>query len=411
MATVLESKAPAELHSASPTFLQLLDECVADATIRFIQNGSEYIVGRKSLDGGEAPGEVTIEVHRDRFFSRVLRQGNLGLAESYMDNDFDVVEGDVADFLTILLRNRLNQKIRNDWRLLWNVLRIRIANAFRGKEGNIHQHYDVGADLFESFLDPTMTYSCGYADSPDDNLEQLQVNKLDRICQKLRLQRDERLLDIGCGFGGLLIYAARNYKTSGLGVTLSKVHCERGLAKVREAGMDAKVDIRYMDFRSLDGRFDKLVSVGMFEHVSPREYKHYFGTIARVLKQAGIGLVHAIGSSAPKNEHDPFIQKYIFPHSNQPRLSEMAYHLEQNRLAILDVENLKPHYAYTARAWLRRFRQNKHSLDPSKYDIRFHRMWEYYLACAIAAAQASDGALFQVLFTNDYTAPVPLHRV
>lgn len=410
MGTVVQSKAPAELKGASHTFLQLLDECVADATITFIVDGSEYVVGKREI-AGRTPNAVTIEVRRDRMFERVLAEANLGLAESYMDGDWEMVEGEVADFLTILLRNKLNYRIRKDWRLVWNVLRIRMANALRGKEGNIHKHYDVGVDLFESCLDRTMSYSCGYAQSPDDDLERLQRNKLDRICQKLKLKKSERVLDIGCGYGGLLIYAAENYGINGVGVTLSKVHCETAGRKAREAGLDGQVRIEYMDFNAVQGAFDKVVSVGMFEHVARREYKNYFGTIARVLEPWGMGLVHAIGCGTKSNVHDPFTQKYIFPDSNQPKLSEMAHHLEQQRLNILDVENMKPHYAYTARGWLRLFRQNKHTLDQTKYDLRFQRMWEYYLACAIAAAQASDGALYQVLFTKDYTAPVPLHRV
>jgi len=411
MGTVVQNKAAVELKGAARTFVQLLNDSVTDATIVFVIDGSEYVAGRRSGSARHLPDAVTVTVHRDRMFDRVLGEANLGLAESYMDGDWDMAEGEVADFLTILLRNRLNRKIRKDWRLIRNVLGIRLANALRGKEGNIHKHYDVGVDLFDSCLDSTMSYSCGYANSPDDRLEQLQLNKLDRICRKLRLEKGERVLDIGCGFGGLLIYAAQNYGISGVGVTLSKVHCERASQRVRETGLDGKVRIEYMDFNSVQGDFDKVVSVGMFEHVARREYKNYFGTIARVLQPSGMGLVHAIGCGTFRNEHDPFTQKYIFPDSNQPQLSEMAHHLEQNRLAILDVENMKPHYAYTARGWLRLFRKNKHTLDQRKYDLQFQRMWEYYLACAIAASQASDGALYQVLFTKDYTAPMPLHRV
>ena len=411
MTLLIEKNTTVNRHGAQRAFLRLLDECVQDATIHVYSRGGESVVGRRPPEAQRQPASAAIRVHRDRFFSRVLSEGNLGLAESFMDGDFDMAEGEVADLLTILLRNRLNQKIRRDWRLLLDVLRIRLANAFRGKEGNIHQHYDVGVDLFESCLDSTMTYSCGYASSPDDDLERLQANKLDRICRKLRLQPGEKLLDIGCGFAGLLIHAAKNFGVSGLGVTLSRVHCKRGGRNVEKAGLAGKVRVEYSDFRRLEGTFDKVVSVGMFEHVARREYKHYFGKIAQVLTPRGMGLVHVIGCSAPTNEHDPFTQKYIFPGSSQPKLSEMAHHLEQNWLAILDVENMKPHYAHTARGWLQQFRRNKGSLNPARYSLRFQRMWEYYLSCAIAAAQASDGALFQVLFAKDFTAEVPLHRV
>ncbi len=410
MGTMVETKTPVQLGAAGRTFLALLDEYVTDATITFAVNGSEQVVGRKSAKG-QLPNDITINVHRERFFERILSEASLGIGESYMDGDFEMAEGEIADFLTILLRNRVDQKVRKNWRLSWNVLRIRLANLFRGREGNIHQAYDVGADLFKCFLDPTMMYSCAYVNSEDEDLEQIQHNKLDRICRKLKLQPGERLLDIGCGFAGLLIYAAQNFGVQGLGITLSHSHRDLGKERVHDAGLEDKIRIEYLDYLKLDGKFDKVVSVGMVEHVPRREYSQYFGTIARVLEPVGMGLVQTAGTSATKNEHDPFIQKYILPDSNQLKLSEIADHLEHSGLAVLDVENMKLHYSYTAQGWLRNFRRNRHTLDPKKYDDRFSRMWEYYLACASACAQAADAALFQVLFTKDYTAPVTLHRV
>ena len=406
----IEKAASVEVSRSARTLFNLLDVCVADARIRFIVNGADHLVGQQPQTRTEPP-KVTLRVNRDRFFPRFLGGGNLGLGESYMDGDFDIVDGELAEFLTILLRNRLNEKIRNNWRMSLEVLRTRLINVFRGKEGNIHVHYDTGVDKFEASLDRTMAYSCGYKRFPDDDLDQLQFNKLDRVCRKLRLKEGERLLDIGCGFAGLLIHAAQNFGISGVGITLSHDQCERGKAKVAAAGLAGKVSIQYQDFRQLSGTFDKVASVGMFEHVPRQEYKHYFGKIAEVLTQPGLALVHTGGCSGPVNEHDPFTQKYIFPNSNMPKLSEIAHHLEQNSMAIWDVENLKPHYAHTARGWLHRFRENKHSLDPEKYDKRFERMWEHFLACIIAAAQASDSAVFQVLFSRDYTTEIPLQRV
>jgi cyclopropane-fatty-acyl-phospholipid synthase len=410
MGTMVETPAPVALSGAGSTFVHLLDEYVTDATITFVLNGSEQVVGRKPANA-PWPNAVRIEVHRERFFARVLSDGNLGLGESYMDGDWEMLDGEVADFQTILLRNRLNHRIRRDWRLSWNVLRLRLANLFRGREGNIHQAYDVGADLFKCFLDPTMMYSCGYANTPDEDLEQIQINRLDRICRKLRLQPGERLLDIGCGFGGMLIYAAQNYGVRGLGITLAHDHCAVSRERVEKEGLGDKVRIEYLDYLKLNGEFDKMVSLGMVEHVPRSEYRRYFGTFARLLTPVGMGLVQTAGCSGPENKHDPFIQKYILPDSNQLRVSEIADNLEHTGLVLLDVENMKPHYAHTARGWLRNFQKNRHTLDQKKYDTRFNRMWEYYLSCAITAAQASDGALYQVLFTKDYTAPVPLHRV
>jgi len=387
-------------------FLKLLNASLADARILFRAGDADLFAGN-----AERECEITVRVNRERFFSRVLCYGNLGMGEAFMDEDFDVERGTLHDLLHVLLRNRLDRKVEGDPRLALRILGTRLANALRGKEGNVRSHYDIGDDLFETFLDPTLTYSCGYAGSPDDELERLQLNKLDRICRKLDLRPGERLLDIGCGFGGLLIHAAKNFGVTGTGITISRRHSERAGARVSEAGLARSVRVEFQDFRSLEGEFDKVVSVGMMEHVPRSQYRRYFKSMARVLAPQGKGLVHTIGCNTFRNEHDPFIQKYIFPASNQPRLSEIAAHLERNRLGILDVENIVRHYGHTVLRWLEEFRRNRHRLDRAKYDERFNRMWEYYFACGIAAARASDSAVYQVLFTKDCAAPMPLHRV
>ena len=393
------------------TFYRLLNESVTDTSIRFLVDGTEATVGARSISRADETPPVTVRVLRDRFFGRVLTYGNLGMGESYIDQDFQMAEGTLDEFLTILLRNRLPERMRQHPRLAIRVLGIRILNRLRGKWRNVQRHYDLGDDLFEAFLDPTMTYSCGYARTPGDTLEELQLNKLDRICHKLRLAPGDRLLDIGCGYAGLLIHAAKHYGVTGTGVTISKRHCARARVNIEKEGLSDQLRIELADFASVTGRYDKVVSVGMLEHVAPREHKAYFKTIANALTPSGLGLVHAIGCNAAKNEHDPFIQKYIFPGSGQPRLSEIAGQLERHGLAILDVENIVRHYALTVQHWLQRFQANRKLLDHGTYDEAFVRTWEYYLYCGVAAARASDGALYQVLFTRDYTAPIPLQRV
>lgn len=416
----LRCKEQPERPSASRRlFFNLLDQCVTDSRIHFRVGDLDYFVGEK-FDQPRAGEQcrVVIRVHRERFFSRVLSYNNLGLGEAYMDGDFDLEEGTLHEFLTILLRNRLGERIRQRPRLALRVLGIRLANAIRGGSQNIAAHYDLGDDLFETFLDSNLVYSCGYAQTTSDDLEQLQFNKLDRICQKLRLEPGQRLLDIGCGYGGLLIHAAKHYGARGFGITNSRAHMERARSNVARAGLSDQVRIELQAFQSLEtdlpsseARFDRVVSVGMLEHVARSQYKRYFRIIAEVLQPRGMGLVHCIGCNSFRNEHDPFIQKHIFPSSGQPRLSEMALFLERSGLAILDVENIVRHYAYTVLHWLQRFRENQHVLDPVKYDVSFRRMWEYYLHCGIAAAFASDSAVYQVLFTRDYAAPIPLRRV
>ncbi|HYO57018.1 class I SAM-dependent methyltransferase [Archangium sp.] len=392
---------------ARDTFVQILDRHISDATVRLLVDGKPLTVGA----GGGAPA-VTLRIHDDRFFTRVLSQGNLGMGEAYMDGDFSVEEGSLHDFLTLLLRNRIDRKVRGDSRTVLRVLRVQLGNLLSGAQWRyVQHHYDLGDDLFESFLDETMTYSCGYAGTPEDSLEQLQQNKLHRICRKLELKPGDHLLDIGCGFGGLLIHAALHYGVTGVGITNSRRHCERGNENIAREGLADRIHLELRDHASIDGRFDKVVSVGMLEHLPRKEYGRYFSRIARVLNPRGLGLVHAIGANAPSNEHDPFIQRYIFPGSGQVKLSEMATHLERQELAIRDVENIVRHYHYTAKHWLERFQRNQHRLEPERYGPAFRRMWEYYLNCCVAAPLASDGAVYQVLFMKDYAAPMPLHRV
>jgi cyclopropane-fatty-acyl-phospholipid synthase len=392
--------------AAQRIFLEILNRKVQGASLAFRVAGSTFVVGN-----GTEPSRATVLVHNPRFFSRVVAHGNLGLGESYMDREFDVEGGKLDEFLRTLLVNRVDREISLSPGAALRVLWMRVADTLRGKENNIHRHYDTGIDLFTAFLGTNLVYSCGYVNEVTDSLDQLQINKMDRICRKLRLQSGERLLDIGCGYGGLLIHAAKNYGVLGTGVTNSRDHAACGNERIAEHGLNGRADIHYADFTTLQGTYDKVVSVGMMEHVPRREYKQYFRKLARLLSPQGMGLVHTLGANAPKNIHDPFFQKYIFPNSNQPKLSEITAGLESQGLAILDVENMIRHYGHTAMRWREHFERNRGQLNSEKYDDRFIRMWEYYLACGVAAAFASDTALYQVLFTKDYTAPMPLRRV
>ncbi len=392
------------LPDARSAFLESLNAGLRDAVVFFR-------IGDEELSAGRGASEFRIRVHRPRFFTQVLSYGNLGLGESFMHGDFEMESGNLHDFLTVLLRSRIDEAVRRHARLAAKVVSIRLWNGLRSRETNVRSHYDLGNDLFEAFLDPTLTYSCGYARTPCEALETLQLNKLDRICRKLRLQPGHRVLDIGCGFGGLLIFAAENFGIEGTGITISPAQQERAMAEVIRRGLGDRVKIELREYRQVRERYDRVVSVGMLEHVPRGEYDTYFHVIARALHPRGMGLVHAIGCSQARNEHDPFIQKYIFPDSNQPRLSEITDRLEHRGLAILDVENIVRHYAYTVLGWLKRFQENRSTLDTTRYDAVFQRMWEYYLSCGIAAARASDAAVYQVLFQNDRAADIPLVRV
>lgn len=394
--------------TAQTVFTELLDRHVQDARILFLFEGKEILVG---ANVPEIRNDLVVRIKDSRIFTRVLSAGNLGLGEAYMNHEFEMESGTLEDLLLVLLRNRLDRRLRLGTAAMLQVMLLRFINMLRGKAVNVQRHYDLGDDLFRSFLDGNLVYSCGYVRENCQDLDGLQYNKMDRICRKLQLKAGERLLDIGCGYGGLLIHAARHYGVKGVGITSSRQHCDCGNGRVEQEGLKGQVEIRFGDFNEISGEYDKVVSVGMMEHVPRREYRRYFQKIAKVLKQNGMALLHTLGANAPKNQHDPFIQKYIFPNSNQPRLSEITEELEKQELIILDIENMIRHYGYTIREWRRRFLENRGSLDPNRYGDKFMRMWDYYLACGIAAAFASNSALYQVLFTNDCATQMPLQRV
>jgi len=390
---------------ARDTFLKLIDDNVAGCRMRFLVEGREYLAGT-----GPSLSVVTVNVQNPVFFSRVLAFGNLGMGEAFIDRDFEIAGGSLPDFLTVLLRNRLDQKLGYSPRLLGTVLMNRAYSTLRGKGHRVCSYHDAGNDLFQAFLDSTLTFSSGYAFREDEDLEALQQNKLDRICRKLQLHPGDQLLDIGCGCGSLLIFAAQNYGASGVGITLSDEQRERAQRLVSERGLGDRISILCRDYRDFEGSYSKVSAIGMMAHLRRSDYNGFFRTIARVMKPGAHGIIHSYGCNSARNQHDAFLQRYIFPGSTQPTLSEITGKLGENDLLVLDVENNVRHCKYTFLQWLNNFRKNSPGLVV-KYGEKYLRAWEYYLSCGVAAAAASDSALYQVLFTNDRAAEIPLHRV
>jgi cyclopropane-fatty-acyl-phospholipid synthase len=390
--------------------LELLDLLIEDARIDFLLANHRVSVG--ATDPGTAT--VAVRVNDPGFFRRVLASGSLGMAEAFMGREFELEEGSLTDFLTILIRNRIDRKLKErlTFRLTARMLWLRLSNKLRGQLKNIQVHYDKDDDaLFEAFLDPAMIYSCGYVRDPGAGVEQFQIDKMERICRKLQLAPGHRLVDIGCGYGGMLIYAVQHYGVTGKGVTIGRRHYERAKKNVAAAGLADRIEIEFAPYQRLTGTFDRMLSLGMMEHLDRREYGRFTRVVRDHLTPDGIGLFHFIGCTSRVNEHDPFIQKYILPDSNQPKLSEFVAALEDYDMAVLDVENMARHYGYTLSGWAESFRANSPRLDPEKYDDRFKRMWLYYLECAAAASFASAGGLFQILFAKNYPPPMPLQRV
>jgi cyclopropane-fatty-acyl-phospholipid synthase len=334
-----------------------------------------------------------IKVNHPLFFQRVLKEGSLGLGESYMDNWWECKRLDI--FFDRILTAGLEQRIPHRLTDAIYVLSARIFNKqTRKRAWQVgKEHYDLGNDLFEHMLDPYMQYSCGYW-ANTDQLEQAQLDKLRLICDKLQLKKNMRLLDIGCGWGGLARFAADNYGVSVVGVTISEE--QQKMAQDNCAGLP--VDIRLQDYRDLNEKFDRIVSVGMFEHVGPKNYATYFDVTARNLAENGLFLLHSIGSNRTDLNVDPWINKYIFPNGCLPSVTQIAKYSEKH-FVMEDWHNFGADYDHTLMAWLERFMASWPLLKDS-YSERFYRMFSYYLNACAGAFRARDIQLWQIILSQ-----------
>lgn len=392
--------------TANDTLFGVLDGALSDSRVRFILPDRTYEIGGRGPDP-----EFVVRVTDPRFARRVLTAGNLGLGETYMEGGWTMERGSLDRFIATLAVADVDRMIRRDPRLLARIAIMRIRHALLNSTRKVRPHYDVGADVYELFLDETMGYSCGYQQSPDDSLQTLQQNKYDRVCRKLQLCEGERLLDIGCGWGGLAIHAAQKYGVRAHGVSPAANQIEKGRARAKALGLESRVSFEVADFRAVTGTYDKIASVGMFEHLYPYEHATYFSRVNARLAPDGIGLLHFMGCTTDRNDPDPFIQTYIYPGSTHPQLSAALKGLEREKLAVLDVENIARHYHPTAQHWSDRFHANKHRLDSAQYDARFIRMFEYLMAIYIAGCTALVSGVFQVLYTKNFRKNLPWHRV
>ena len=343
--------------------------------------------------GGGRPWDM--RVHHPDTFDRILTRGSLGLGESYMDGWWDCDQ--VDELITRILRARLDEQVgRAGW--LWASLKARLSNLQSPQRawqvGEVH--YDLGNDLYEDMLDPSMAYSCGYWPEAQ-TLAQAQEAKLDLICQKLQLQPGMTLLDIGCGWGSLMLFAARHYRVQCLGLTVSKAQAQLGADKAR----DWPVRFELADYRqfNLQGeqRFDRIASVGMFEHVGHKNYRAFFDMARRCLRDDGLFLLHTIGKNRAGAAIDPWIEKYIFPNGSLPSASEIALYSEDH-FVMEDWHNLGEDYDKTLMAWHERFEAAWPALK-DRYGERFCRMWRYYLLCCAGTFRARDNQLWQVVLS------------
>ena len=361
----------------------------------------DLLAGADVRVGGLRPHDI--QVRDPRFYARVLAQGSLGLGESYMDGWWDAPALD--ETLARLIGARLDQRVHGIADLVY-ALRARLFNLQRGRRSYEvgRRHYDLGNDLYQAMLGRRLVYSCGYWAAADD-LDAAQEAKLDLVCRKLRLRPGMRVLDIGCGWGEALKFAAERYGVAGVGVTVSQAQAEYA----RQLCRGLPVEIRLQDYRAVDERFDAIFSIGMFEHVGDKNYRTYIAQARRCLHPDGLFLLHTIGSNVSRHRTDPWIARYIFPNSMLPSAAQIAVALE-GRFVCEDWHNFGADYDRTLQAWRGNVEAAWPWLDAQHYDARFRRMWRFYLAGSMATFRCRRAQLWQLLLSPEgvrggYRAP------
>ena len=362
---------------------------------------------------GEGGGlSVGVRLHDPTLPRKIIMAPDMAVGEAYMDERLTIENDDLSGFLSLALQNIAIQG--DPWfhkPLAWGRHALRYVQQFnpaRRSQANVAHHYDLSGDLYELFLDADKQYSCAYFRTPDMSLDDAQAAKKAHIAGKLLIEPGMKVLDIGCGWGGMGLTLARDYGAEVLGVTLSKEQHAVANARAKEAGLADRCKFELMDYRHLKGRFDRIVSVGMFEHVGVPHYREYFRHVHDLLADDGVALIHTIGRSDPPGTTSPWILKYIFPGGYVPAMSEAMRPVEEQRLFATDVEVWRLHYAETLRHWYDRFMEN---IDQARalYDDRFCRMWRYYLVACEMTFRHNYQVVFQFQLTRQQDA-VPLTR-
>ena len=355
--------------------------------------------GTKYVFSGVNGPAVTIRLNDHKIPWGLVLMPSLAAGEGYMDGRLTVENGTIYDFLALMSQNMeiggLN-RVQAIWEITGRLFkRFQQFNPADRAKKNVAHHYDLSSDLYDLFLDNDKQYSCAYFVSPETDLETAQEHKKRHLAAKLLISPGQRILDIGSGWGGMGLYLAKKTGASVTGVTLSEEQLQVSKERADEEGLSGKVAFHLRDYRAQTGTFDRIVSVGMFEHVGIGFYTQYFGKIKELLADNGIAVVHTIGRSGPPSVTDPWIRKYIFPGGYIPSLSEVTPVIERSGLVITDIEFIGPHYAQTLRAWRRRFRANWNKVRDI-YDERFCRMWEFYLASSEIAFRHLGLTVFQI---------------
>ena len=364
--------------------------------------GKKYIIGTPI---NKDP--IVVRLLNKKLNYKLLFYPDLYFGEAYAEGDIEIENGSLTDFLNIALMNlgrtdinifnKILNKLRGSYRYLTNF------NFIKKSKMNVAHHYDISDELYELFLDPKKQYSCAYFKNEDDTLETAQNNKINHIIKKLNIKSGQRILDIGSGWGSLAIDIAKSIDCDVTGITLSENQYNFSLKKIKDLDLEKKVRFKLLDYRQINDKFDRVVSVGMFEHVGRKYYKKFFDQIFNLLDENGVAIVHTIGSVDPPRDPQPWINKYIFPGGYTPSMSEMTKPIEKSGLIVSDVEVLKLHYSLTLRHWKERFLSNKNKVI-SMFDEKFFRMWEFYLTSCEIAFKYGDQVVYQFQLAKNYTS-------
>ena len=385
---------------------------------RFIEQilpvGSITVIQSNGSTATYGPGggrHVTVRFHDRSGPLHLFRNPRLKFGELYMDGRLTIEDGTMLDLLELVVGAKPweqgKRKALGKGKSKWLKRFFRRNDPTKARR-NVAHHYDVGNALYKIFLDEDLQYSCAYYTAPGNSLEQAQADKKAHIAAKLHLKPGQRVLDIGCGWGGMALYLNKVADVDVLGITLSEEQLKVARRRAEEAGVADRVKFQLIDYRLLDGKFDRIVSVGMFEHVGAAHYEEFYGKCRDLMTEDGVMLLHTIAKLGGHGQPDPFTDKWIFPGYHLPSLSQMSSGAEKVRLMSSDVEMLRLHYAYTLREWLKHFTAGRDKVV-ALYDERFFRMWEFYLAGGIVMFESGAACNFQVQYIRDRRA-VPITR-
>ena len=370
-----------------------------DGFVLIDANSNKYIIGKPKKEN-----PITLKLLDKKLHYKLLFYPDLYFGEAYSDGLLRIENGTLSDFLDIFLKSvgrsqinifsKLLNSLRGSYRFFTNY------NFVKKSKKNIAHHYDISESLYELFLDPKRQYSCAYFKDENDSLEEAQNNKIDHIIKKLNLKPNQRVLDIGSGWGSLAIEIAKKTQCEVVGITLSENQFEYSKKKAKDMNLENQVEFRLIDYRQMDEKFDRIVSVGMFEHVGRKFYKKYFKKLSNLLNDDGVALIHTIGSANPPRDPQPWITKHIFPGGYTPSLSELADPIEKSGLIISDLEVLRLHYSLTLGHWKKRFLSKKEKIL-EMFDEKFFRIWEFYLTGCEMGFKWGGQVVFQFQLTKE----------